>query len=188
MCEICKNHYACTSASANWLSFNCFLSFSTHVSYSLSGDRELAPKCHRSFSFRINLLLFCLLWEVFHSGPAFSHHLIPLWLFTSAYLTSLLISVHGDIQSLPRHTSPPPPTLLLELRHEADATHHRPLDLYGPLFSPCTVKGCERGPTCCRVWSAFKGLVRSNKNKQKSCLPQLLSAPSDSFGIISPVL
>ena len=61
VCEICKSHYACTSASANWLSFNCFPSFSTHVSYSLSRDRELAPKCHRSFSFRINLLLFCLL-------------------------------------------------------------------------------------------------------------------------------
>lgn len=68
---------------------------------------------------------------------------------TSPHSSSLYMEIYN--LSLVTPHPPPPPTLLLELRHEADATHHRPLDLYGPLFSPCTVKGCERGPTCCRV-------------------------------------
>lgn len=83
-------------------------------------------------------------------GPAFSHHLIPLGLFTSPYLTLLLITVRGATHTLPRHPSPldvPLPSYSvpseppLEQGHEADGRRGRccnkPLDLYGPPFSPC---------------------------------------------------
>lgn len=149
--EMCKELLRVYVGLSRLAVFLLFFSLSIHVSYSLFRDSELALKCRHSFSFRINLFC-CAFCKWFpHSGPAFSH-LIPLRLFTSLYLTLLLITVHGATHSLPRRPSPlglllPPelmwsPSLswsraMRQMVGEEDiATNHRPLDLHGSPLGP----------------------------------------------------